>query len=535
MQMSALPSATAQRVANLKSDRTSPVSPTNPTVTSLNRTRSSIATSHPPSSPASKASDASLRSTRQNLPTIAGSPSVGTALGTSGTAQPPPSASSRNADLSISLPNKDTPTKIPRMSSRTSATSSPQSALKSPPSLLNNRRASLIGSTHSFTHYTGNSVTEPSPSPQASYIDEFGVLDANETPTQKAQYGAPIPRNAARASPQSLAKRNSIRSSPQSMSRVPRQLPIPPSSNATSTSATAARKSSVRDAVSFGGLRKSIASTSTSAPNDTSSFASRLSALSPSKSIKLLSPKVSLSAARTAAPSSTSPAIQNAIPSTPSSGRHSHSTTPSPVPSSVDEEELLGDEEMMAYIRRQQAKKLASGAKKEELDELLRFPEPLPPLPPSSPSCKISSFTYLLCVCSCELFPLAILKTSQNTFLSDYERKEILDYPAIYCIGARSEKKQAHRDNPTNNYGYDDERGDYLVVNHDHLAYRYEIIDTLGKGSFGQVLHCRDHCTGESVAIKIIRNKKRFHHQALVEIKILENLRKWVTQCFGNS
>lgn len=99
----------------------------------------------------------------------------------------------------------------------------------------------------------------------------------------------------------------------------------------------------------------------------------------------------------------------------------------------------------------------------------------------------------------------------------------------MYCIGARSKKKPAVPDNSANNFGYDDERGDYHVVNHDHLAYRYEIIDTLGKGSFGQVLHCRDHCTGESVAIKIIRNKKRFHHQALVEIKILDNLRKWVS------
>ena len=41
------------------------------------------------------------------------------------------------------------------------------------------------------------------------------------------------------------------------------------------------------------------------------------------------------------------------------------------------------------------------------------------------------------------------------------------------------------------------------------------------------MLQCRDHCTGEMVAIKIIRNKKRFHHQALIEIKVLENLRKW--------
>ena len=93
--------------------------------------------------------------------------------------------------------------------------------------------------------------------------------------------------------------------------------------------------------------------------------------------------------------------------------------------------------------------------------------------------------------------------------LSEYEREEILDYPSVYWYGAKSKKKLAVLGSSANNYGYDDERGDYLVVNKDHLAYRYEVIDTLGKGSFGQVLHCRDHCTGESVAIKIIRNMKQ--------------------------
>lgn len=116
--------------------------------------------------------------------------------------------------------------------------------------------------------------------------------------------------------------------------------------------------------------------------------------------------------------------------------------------------------------------------------------------------------------------------------MSDYERKEILDFKDVYCVGAFSEKKPATRDNPNNNYGYDDDRGDYLVVNHDHLNYRYEVIGTLGKGSFGQVLQARDHATGQSMAIKIIRNKKRFHHQALVEIKILDNLRKWVSDLY---
>ena len=37
------------------------------------------------------------------------------------------------------------------------------------------------------------------------------------------------------------------------------------------------------------------------------------------------------------------------------------------------------------------------------------------------------------------------------------------------------------------NYGYDDARGDYLTVVGDHIGYRYEVQDVLGRGSFGQV------------------------------------------------
>jgi len=181
---------------------------------------------------------------------------------------------------------------------------------------------------------------------------------------------------------------------------------------------------------------------------------------------------------------------------------------------------------MLQYIKRQQQKKLAHGATQEELDALLRFPEPLPPTPPQSPSGEYLFVLVLFC-CSLTMFK-AMLKSSQRQHLSEYERQEILDYSSVYYIGAGSAKKPAHPDRSTNNYGYDDDRGDYLVVDRDHLGYRYEVMDSLGKGSFGQVLSCRDHATGGSVAIKIIRNKKRFHHQALVEIKILDNLRQWV-------
>lgn len=35
------------------------------------------------------------------------------------------------------------------------------------------------------------------------------------------------------------------------------------------------------------------------------------------------------------------------------------------------------------------------------------------------------------------------------------------------------------------NNGYDDERGDFRIIMHDHVLYRFEIVARLGKGSFG--------------------------------------------------
>jgi dual specificity tyrosine-phosphorylation-regulated kinase 2/3/4 len=113
--------------------------------------------------------------------------------------------------------------------------------------------------------------------------------------------------------------------------------------------------------------------------------------------------------------------------------------------------------------------------------------------------------------------------------LNIYERGEIIDYNDIYFCGTQNAQKvigDLNSDVP--NFGYDDERGDYTIITGDHLSYRYEIIDVLGKGSFGQVVRCIDHKTGALVAVKIIRNKKRFHQQALVEVNILQKLREWV-------
>ena len=62
------------------------------------------------------------------------------------------------------------------------------------------------------------------------------------------------------------------------------------------------------------------------------------------------------------------------------------------------------------------------------------------------------------------------------------------------------------------------------MTKHDHIAYRYEIISLLGKGSFGQVAKCFDHKRKVFVALKIIRNKSRFEKQGLVEVKVLNKI-----------
>ena len=114
--------------------------------------------------------------------------------------------------------------------------------------------------------------------------------------------------------------------------------------------------------------------------------------------------------------------------------------------------------------------------------------------------------------------------------LNIFERGEIVDYKDVYFCGLQDAQKHVgDLSTDVANFGYDDDRGDYNIVNGDHLAYRYEIVDILGKGSFGQVVRCIDHKTGVLVAIKIIRNKKRFHQQALVEVDILQKLREWVS------
>lgn len=53
---------------------------------------------------------------------------------------------------------------------------------------------------------------------------------------------------------------------------------------------------------------------------------------------------------------------------------------------------------------------------------------------------------------------------------------------------------------------------------------RYQVLDMLGSGTFGQVVKCRNISTGELVGIKVIKNKPAYLKQSMVEVNILKHV-----------
>ena len=62
----------------------------------------------------------------------------------------------------------------------------------------------------------------------------------------------------------------------------------------------------------------------------------------------------------------------------------------------------------------------------------------------------------------------------------------------MFFVGPNAKKRSGVMGG-TNNGGYDDDQGSYIHVPHDHLAYRYEVLKVIGKGSFGQVFIYFNH------------------------------------------
>lgn len=69
------------------------------------------------------------------------------------------------------------------------------------------------------------------------------------------------------------------------------------------------------------------------------------------------------------------------------------------------------------------------------------------------------------------------------------------------------------------------ENGHLIYDKGDVIQNRYEIVSTLGEGTFGKVVQCLDHDRGgREVALKIIKNLEKYREAAKLEINVLEEI-----------
>lgn len=140
---------------------------------------------------------------------------------------------------------------------------------------------------------------------------------------------------------------------------------------------------------------------------------------------------------------------------------------------------------------------------------------------------KINSFSTVLYDNPQQVFENLNLPVSAETvlekfssYLSQIEKDEIVELGKIYFLALNIPKLLF----PDNNTFFDDKQGNYNLIQGDSLAYRFEILEILGRGSFSQVCKCLDHRKEEIVAVKIVKSKKKFAAQAVSEIRLLENI-----------
>ncbi|KAI6200964.1 Dual-specificity kinase [Aphelenchoides besseyi] len=102
-----------------------------------------------------------------------------------------------------------------------------------------------------------------------------------------------------------------------------------------------------------------------------------------------------------------------------------------------------------------------------------------------------------------------------NSVLGNNHQSNRLQQPPVAAApDIRSESQESR----------DDENYDYRITLGEVINHRYRVERNIGKGSFGQVVRCYDLIENENVALKIIKNKKPFHDQARIEIRLLELL-----------
>ena len=91
-------------------------------------------------------------------------------------------------------------------------------------------------------------------------------------------------------------------------------------------------------------------------------------------------------------------------------------------------------------------------------------------------------------------------------YLSMHEKGEVTEFEEVYYLAKQDQKYAPTKLERLVNNGFDDSEGYYRIVSGDQISYRFELMEMIGKGAFGQVIKSRDHKTDKLVAIKMVKN-----------------------------
>ena len=104
--------------------------------------------------------------------------------------------------------------------------------------------------------------------------------------------------------------------------------------------------------------------------------------------------------------------------------------------------------------------------------------------------------------------------------LTEQEIVELEQYKNIYCFNPIHKQPSMYT------------KSNRLILHKgDCIDYRYKIVNRLGNGAFSDVYSCKDYKDNQLVAVKVIKNEKRFHRQVKKEIEIYNLINEQKEKC----
>ena len=110
---------------------------------------------------------------------------------------------------------------------------------------------------------------------------------------------------------------------------------------------------------------------------------------------------------------------------------------------------------------------------------------------------------------------------------SDLDVQMQLTLAETTAISSDDDNTNAAATNTSKNTSSSNSEGDYTLVQHEvvySMNNAYEVLEFLGRGTFGQVVKCWKKGTNEIVAIKILKNHPSYARQGQIEVSILSRL-----------